>query len=109
MTQLAFADGTVEVDATLVATGLEIAPTLLLERLREGRITSVFEKGIDGDEGRYRLTFLSDDRRFRLVVDESGHILQRSAINVGRRHAPAASPVVHPAPSCTGKTAPSAK
>jgi Family of unknown function (DUF6522) len=88
MKSLEFADGAIEIDATVVAKGLGIAPTLLLERLREGKITSRCERGIDVDSGRYRLTFYSVNRRFRLVVDESGAILQRSAIDFGDQPLP---------------------
>jgi len=83
MKSLEFEDGAIQIDATIVAKGLGIPPTLLLERLREGKITSVCERGIDADDGRYRLTFFSENRRFRLVVDESEAIVQRSAIDFG--------------------------
>lgn len=83
MKSVEFEDGAIQIDATVVAKGLGIVPTLLLERLREGKITSLCERGTDVDSGRYRLTFFSVNRRFRLVVDESGAIVQRSAINFG--------------------------
>lgn len=83
MKSLEFEDGTVQIDAAIVAEGFGILPTLLLERLREGKITSVCERGIDADHGRYRLTFFSENRRLRLVVDESGAIVQRSTIDFG--------------------------
>jgi hypothetical protein len=83
MKPLEFEDGAIQIDATIVAKGLGISPTLVLERLREGKITSVCERGIDADHGRYRLTFFSENRRFRLVVDESGAIVQRSTIDFG--------------------------
>lgn len=83
MKSLEFEDGAIQIDATIVAKGLGVPPTLLLERLREGKITSVCERGIDADQGRYRLTFFSKNRRFRLVVAESGAIIQRSTIDFG--------------------------
>lgn len=83
MKSLEFEDGAIQIDATIVAKGLGVPPTLLLERLREGKITSVCERGIDADHGRYRLTFFSENRRFRLVVAESGAIIQRSTIDFG--------------------------
>jgi hypothetical protein len=88
MKSLEFEDGAIQIDATIVAKGLGIPPTLLMERLREGKITSVCERGIDADDGRYRLTFFSENRRFRLIVDESGAIVQRSAIDFGDRPLP---------------------
>jgi hypothetical protein len=83
MKSLEFEDGTIQIDATIVANGLGVPPTLLLERLREGKITSACERGVDADFGRYRLTFFSESRRLRLVVAEGGAIIQRSAIDFG--------------------------
>ena len=91
MKPLEFEDGAIQVDATIVAAGLGIEPTVLLERLREGAITSLCERGIDDDSGRYRLTFFSETRRFRVVVDERGAILQRSAIDFGNMPLPASA------------------
>ena len=51
--------------------------------MRAGKITSLSERGTDADLGRHRLTFFSEHRRFRLVVDDSGTILQRSALDFG--------------------------
>ncbi len=90
MTSIEFEDDAIAVDAALVADGLGIAPAHLLERLREGSVTSSCEKGVDADSGRYRLTFFSGQRRFRVVVDEGGSVLQRSTIDFGRRVPPAA-------------------
>lgn len=86
---LVFADGAIQIDATIVADGLGIAPPLLRDRMRAGEITSLSETGIDADKGRYRLTFFSRHRRFRLVVDESGSILQRSTLDYGKLPLPA--------------------
>lgn len=84
MKPLEFEDGAIQVDASIVATVLGIGPTLLLERMRQGKITSLCERGIDADSGRYRLTFFSENRRFSLTVDESGIIIQRSVIDFGQ-------------------------
>jgi hypothetical protein len=83
MKSLEFEDGAIQIDATIVAKGLGIPPTLLPQRMRQGQITSLCERGIDADSGRYRLTFFSVNGRFRLVVDESGAIVQRSTIDFG--------------------------
>ena len=91
MKPLEFEDGAIQVDATIVAAGFGITPTALLERLREGAITSLCERGIDEDRGRYRLTFFSQTRRFRLVVDECGAVVQRSAIDFGDMPLPASA------------------
>ena len=84
-----FDNGVVQVDAAVIAEGLGIAVPLLRRQMRAGKITSLFERGIDADDGRYRLTFLSEHRRLRLVVDERGAILQRSMLNFGSSPLPA--------------------
>jgi hypothetical protein len=81
MAMIEFEEGAIQVDATIVAEGLGIEPSLVQERMRDGKITSLCERGIDEDNGRYRLTFFSENRRFRLVVDERGNVVQRSAID----------------------------
>ena len=81
-------DGTVEVDGTVIAEGLGVTVPLLREQMQAGKITSLAERGIDADGGRYRLTFFSEHRRFRLVVDDSGTILQRSSIDFGKAPLP---------------------
>ncbi len=91
MKPIQFENGAIEVDAALVAQGFGIAPPLLLQRLRERKISAVCERGTDADAGRYRLTFFSATRRFRLVVDETGAVLQRSAINFGDAPLPEAA------------------
>jgi Family of unknown function (DUF6522) len=86
-----FEDGGMNVDASIVAEGLSISPELLLERMREGRITSLCEKGEGQDSGRFRLSFFSEHCRFSLIVDESGKIVRRSAIDFGARPLPASA------------------
>jgi len=90
-TPVKFEDGGIQVDAAIVADGLSITPELLLEHLREGRITSLCEKGVDQDSGRFRLSFFSEHCRFSCVVDESGKILQHSAIDFGVLPLPASA------------------
>jgi hypothetical protein len=84
MKPLVFEDGAVQIDATIVADGLGIAPQLLLDHMRAGEITGLSEEGIDSDKGRYRLTFFSEHRRFRVIVNESGAVIQRSTLDYGR-------------------------
>lgn len=83
MKPVEFEHGTVEIDASVIAEGLGIAPPLLRKQMRAGKITSLSERGIDDDGGRHRLTFFSEHRRFRVVVDQSGAIVQRSTLNFG--------------------------
>jgi hypothetical protein len=61
---------------------------VLQERMRAGKITGRCEHGIDEDEGRYRLTFFTERRRLRLVIDKTGKVLQRSVIEFGNRPLP---------------------
>ncbi|HLH11083.1 MAG TPA: DUF6522 family protein [Methylovirgula sp.] len=81
MPSITFLGESIEVDAAIIAEGLGLSPARLQERMREGGITSLCERGIDADEGRYRLTFLSPGRSFRLVVDAQGNILERSRVD----------------------------
>ena len=78
-----FENGEVQIDAAIVAEGLGVTLSLLQQGMRAGHITSLAERGIDADQGRHRLTFFSAHRRFRVVVDASGAIIQRSALDFG--------------------------
>ncbi|MFZ0148372.1 MAG: DUF6522 family protein [Xanthobacteraceae bacterium] len=84
-----FEQGTLSIDAAVIGRGLNVEPSLIPVRMREGRITVLCERGYDEDAGRYRLTFFYEYRRFRLVVDEAGNAVQRSTIDFGDRPIPA--------------------
>ena len=71
-------EGTLSIDAAVIGRGLNVEPSLVQVRMREGKITVLGERGVDEDAGRYRLTFFYENRRFRLVVDEEGNAVQRS-------------------------------
>jgi len=88
MAMIEFEDGAIQVDVAFVAKGLRIEPSLVQERMRDGKITTLCERGIDDDEGRHRLSFFSENRRFRLVVDDNGNVVQKSAIDFGARRLP---------------------
>lgn len=88
MATIEFNQGAIQIDARAIAEGLGINPSILQERMREGKITSRCERGIDEDEGRYRLTFFFESRRFRLLVDEKGNVVQRSTIDFSNRPLP---------------------
>ena len=83
MKPIEFENGAVQIDASIVADGLGVALPLLQKQMRAGKITSFAERGVDADSGRHRLTFCSEHRRFRVVVDEKGAIIQRSAVDFG--------------------------
>jgi len=78
-----FEDGTFEIDAVIIAEGLVIDASFVQQRMRDGTVKSRCERGTDSDEGRYRLTFFTERRRLRLIVDEAGNVLQRSTIDFG--------------------------
>lgn len=83
MKSIEFEHGAIQIDAAIVAEGLGLALPLLQEEMRAGKVTGVAERGIDADSGRHRLTFYSEHRRFRVVVDENGAIVQRSSVDFG--------------------------
>jgi hypothetical protein len=82
MTMIEFEDDAIQVDATIVGEGLGIEPSLVQAHMREGKITSLCERGVDEDDGRYRLTFFSESRRFSLVIDETGNVVQRLSVDI---------------------------
>jgi uncharacterized protein DUF6522 len=84
-----FEEGTLSIDAAVVGRGLNVEPSLVPVRMREGKITVLCERGFDEDAGRYRLTFFFRNRRFRLVVDEEGNVVQRSTVDFGDHPLPA--------------------
>jgi len=88
MKPIEFENGAVQIDAAIVAEGLGLALPLLRKQMRAGKVTSFAERGIDADSGRHRLTFFSEHRRFRVVVDEKGAIVQRSALDFGATSLP---------------------
>jgi hypothetical protein len=91
VTTIGLEEATIRVDATIVANGIGIDPALVLERMREGKLTSRCERGIEEDAGRYRLTFFLDNRRFRLIIDDRGNVVQRSTLDFGDRRLPASA------------------
>lgn len=91
MTMIEFEQDDISVDVAIVAMGLGIEPSLVQERMRAGTITSLCERGIDEDEGRWRLSFFSKNRRLRVVVDDKGNVVQRSAVDFGDRGLPASA------------------
>jgi hypothetical protein len=78
----------VQVDASLVADGLGVEASRVPALLRSGEITSVCERGVGDDEGRYRLTFFHRNKRLRLFIEESCRLVRRSIIDFGDRPPP---------------------
>lgn len=83
MNTIEFEHGAFTVDADVVAAVLGIEPALVQPLMRDGKITSVCERGVGEDAGRYRLTFVHANLAAHLVVDEEGHVIEQSTHDVG--------------------------
>ena len=90
MAIIKFENGEAEIDAAVIGEGLGIDASAVMPLLREGRITSRHERGADLDAGRSRLTFFLGNRRFYIIVSETGQIIRRSALDFGKLVLPAA-------------------
>jgi hypothetical protein len=88
MAVVEFEVGALRVDAAVIGQGINVEPSLVLDRMREGKITVLCERGFDEDAGRYRMTFFHESRRFHLVVDEEGNAIQRSTVDFGAHQLP---------------------
>ena len=88
-TMIAFEDDTIQIPAAIIAHGLDLETPTIQSLMRGGEVTSRCEKGENEDVGRYRLTFFHKGRRFQLVIDSTGKILQQSVIDFGDRALPA--------------------
>ncbi len=89
MAVVEFEQGTLNIDAAVIGRGLNVEPSLVQLRMREGKITVLSERGVNEDAGRYRFTFFYKNRRFRLIVDEQGNAVQRSTVDFGNNPLPA--------------------
>ncbi len=92
MTEIEFADNRAQIDAGVVARAFQISPEALKTQMREGTITSRFERGMDEDAGKVRLTFYSATRRVRITADDSGAVLKCSAADIARPMPQGAAP-----------------
>lgn len=84
MTTVEFAEDGVRIDAAVLAKAFGISADDLKQALRDGTITSRFERGEGKDAGKARLVFFSSNRRVRLTVDNCGNVLTRSAVDLAR-------------------------
>jgi hypothetical protein len=89
MSKIEIGLGSLHINASVIAQGLELEPSLVQAMMRKGEITSLCERGVNEDVGRYRLTFFHKSRRFRLIVDGTGTVIQRSIVDFGDRPLPA--------------------
>ena len=83
-----FSEGTFVVDAALLGELLDVPASRIPILMREGAITSACERGIDDNEGEFRLTFFYRNRRARLCMDPAGRVIRRSIIDFGDRPMP---------------------
>ena len=88
MAEIGFEDGVIWIEASILGKGLGLDASAVPALMHNGAITSLCEQGVDRDAGRYRLTFFYKSRRFRLMIDEAGHILRRSTVDFGDRPLP---------------------
>ena len=91
----------IEIEAGLVAPGLELELDEFRALMSQGRIGVLCERGTGEDSGLYRASFYHGGRRVRLVVDRSGRPVaaatpgEREPGTGGKapaRHAPPAQP-----------------
>lgn len=71
------------VPAEEIAAGLRLAPEQVQPLLAARVITSWVEAGVGEDFGTFRLSFATDKRRLRLIVDALGQITHRSTVDFG--------------------------
>lgn len=83
-----FSDNTFLVDAELIGELLQIPASRVPALMRDGRITSACERGVDEHVGEFRLTFFYRNRRARLGTDPEGRILRKSVIDFGDQPIP---------------------
>ena len=85
MSDISFENGMIQVDPDIVAKVLRLDVEALRAALHDGAVTSLCEKGMEEDEGQFRLTFFSPTRRLRLIVDAGGVVLQSSTTEYTRK------------------------
>ena len=67
-----------EIDAAVIAAGLGIAPAQIQDLMQAGKISTLCERGTGEDQGWYRATFYYAGRRFRILIDRSGRMLEET-------------------------------
>jgi hypothetical protein len=76
------------VSAETIAEGLKLNPEQVQPMLAGRLITSCVEAGVDEDFGTFRLTFATDKRRLRLIVDALGSVISKSTLDFGGHDLP---------------------
>src|ERR1700730_2177532 len=88
MHEVEIQDGVIQVDASIIGKDLGLEPCEVQRLMREGKLTSYCERGIDEDDGHYRLAFFHGGRRLRLIIDGAGRIIRRSLVYFGAKTRP---------------------
>jgi Family of unknown function (DUF6522) len=70
-----------EIDAIDLGPLLELRPADIQRMMREGKITSRFERGEGEDAGRFRLTFFHSNRRVQLTIAGDGEVLKQTRVS----------------------------
>lgn len=76
MTTVRLHENEFDVDAELIAERLHLDAARIPALMRAGKIVARCERGEEEDAGRYRLTFLHDDQRLCIIVDEQGRVIE---------------------------------
>lgn len=82
MKKVTMHNGQATVDAHDLGPMLGLEPAQVPEKMRSGEITSLFEKGVDDDAGRFRLSFYYNAKRIRLTCLEDGTVLSTTTVPV---------------------------
>jgi Family of unknown function (DUF6522) len=83
MHEVEIQEGVIQADANIIGQNLGLGPFEVQRLMREGKLTSSCERGVNEDDGHYRPTFFLGRRRLRLIVDEAGQIIRQSVIDSG--------------------------
>lgn len=76
------------VPAELIADGLKLAPEAVQPMLAGRQISTWVEAGTDEDFGTFRLTFATQKRRLRVIVDALGSVVSHSTLDFGSHDLP---------------------
>lgn len=91
MPRIRIDDGMIEIDAEVIGEGLRIEPGLVQAQLRAGKITTLCERGVDDDAGTFRLSFFTENKRLRVIVDQAGEVILRTTLASPDRPLPASA------------------
>jgi uncharacterized protein DUF6522 len=86
--QVELKDGAFCVDASLLATFFDLQPEEVTVLMKKRAITSLCERGIDDNEGEFRLSFFFGRRQLRLTVDAAGCVLRHKIVDIGGQRLP---------------------